>query len=452
MLRRTLFVKLLVALVVLTLLLSWIQARANLAPVAGFAVLVVLATLTSVLLARYLARPLDRMRRAALAQAAGEDPVEWPFPTTREMRALSNAVQTMALNLQEKIRTNETLLAEQRAIFESMAEGVLVVDAREKVIDINRAAIQMLAIQSGATRGRDLIEVVRNARLADLVRRTLATRDAVVEGDVTLLADTERRLQVHGSILRSGAQVKGALMVLTDVTRLRQLETLQREFVANASHELKTPVTSIKGFAETLAGDDVDPEQARRFTRIIARQAEQLGTLVDDLLELTRLEYDGERAPLDRQRVELAPILEGVVEQNSAEANQKNIQLQVECPPGLWIHVHPILFQRVVSNLVDNAVKYSPNHTRVDIAAETAGPDLLLRVADQGPGIAPEHQERIFERFYRVDKSRSRKLGGTGLGLSIVRNVVQAHGGSVKVESAPGQGSRFLLRLPSALA
>ncbi len=447
--RRTLFVKLSVALVVLTLLLSWIQTRAALPPLAGFTALVVLATLAAALLARYLARPLDQMRRAALAQAAGEDSVAWPHPTTREMRALSNAVQTMALNLQEKIRVNEGLLAEQRAIFESMAEGVLVVDPGEKLVDVNRAALQMLGVRSGEARGRDMLEVIRNARLADLMRRTLAGREAVVEGDVTLLAGRERHLQVHGSVLRAGPRIKGALLVLTDVTRLRQLETLQREFVANASHELKTPVTSIKGFAETLAGEEVDAEHARRFTRIIARQAEQLGTLVDDLLELTRLEYDGERTPLERRAVEVAPLLDGAMEQCAAEANQKDIRIRAACPPGLRADLHPVLFQRAVANLVDNAVKYSPGHSAVELAAEAVGTDLLVRVSDQGPGIAPEHQERIFERFYRVDKSRSRKLGGTGLGLSIVRHVAHAHGGAVTVESEPGRGSTFRLRVPS---
>ena len=448
MIRRTLFWKLLIALVVLTLALSWIQANAGLGPFSGFLVLVLLATVTSILLARYLARPLDRMRRAALAQAAGESQVEWPLPTTREMRALSNAVQTMALNLQDKVRTIEGLLAEQRAIFDSMAEGVLVVDPRERLLDVNRAAAQILSVDPQAARGRDILEVIRNARLGELVRETLRGESTVVEGDVLLLAGRERHLQVHGSVLRAGARVKGALLVLTDVTRLRQLETLQREFVANASHELKTPVTSIKGFAETLAGEEMEPEQARRFTRIIHRQAEQLGTLIDDLLELTRLEHEEGRSAIERAVVELPDLFAGVVEICSAEANQKNITLRTNVPAGLRVDAHPVLFQRALVNLVDNAIKYSPANTVVDLTAEQQAGQVCIHVADQGPGIAPEHQARIFERFYRVDKSRSRKLGGTGLGLSIVKHVMEAHGGSVVVHSTPGKGSTFSLFLP----
>lgn len=448
MLRRTLFCKLLVALVALTLLLSWIQARAGLSTLGGFIVLVLMATVTSVLLARYLARPLDCMRRAAQAQAAGEPNVEWPIPTTREMRALSNAVQTMAINLQDKIRTIEGLLAEQRAIFDSMAEGMIVVDPRERLLDVNRAAQQMLNIDIQSARGRDVLEVVRNMRLAELIRRTLRGDEAVVEGDVTLLAARERHLQVRGSVLRAGSRIKGALMVLSDVTRLRQLETVQREFVANASHELKTPVTSIKGFAETLATEDMDAEQARRFTKIIMRQAEQLGTLIDDLLELTRLEHEEGRASIERKPVPISEVIENAVEVCGPEANQKNIRIEREIPPDIVIAAHGVLLQRAVVNLLDNAVKYSPPNTTVRVRAERTEREALIHVIDQGPGIAPEHHARIFERFYRVDKSRSRKLGGTGLGLSIVKHVMSAHGGRVDLVSAPGKGSTFTLRIP----
>lgn len=448
MLRHTLFCKLLIALVALTLFLSWIQARAGLSTLGGFVVLVLMATVTSVLLARNLARPLDRMRLAAQAQAAGEPNVEWPIPTTREMRALSNAVQTMAINLQEKIRTIEGLLAEQRAIFDSMAEGMIVVDTRERLLDFNRAAQQMLNIDIQSARGRDVLEVVRNVRLAELIRRTLRSDEAVVEGDVTLLASHERHLQVRGSVLRTGSRIKGALMVLSDVTRLRQLETAQREFVANASHELKTPVTSIKGFAETLTTEEMDSEQARRFTKIIMRQAEHLGTLIDDLLELTRLEHEEGRASIERKPFPLGEVIENAVEVCGPEANQKNIRIEREIAPDIVITAHAVLLQRAVVNLLDNAVKYSPPNTTVRVRVERTDREALIHVIDQGPGIAPEHHARIFERFYRVDKSRSRKLGGTGLGLSIVKHVMSAHGGRVDLVSAIGKGSTFTLRIP----
>lgn len=449
MARLTLFWKLWLIFVSLTLVMSWLQASTSFSNMGKFLLIALLATLASLAIARYLASPLEQMRRAAQAQAAGEPNVEWPIPTTREMRALSNAVQTMALNLQEKIHTIEGLLAEQRAIFDSMAEGLLVVDTRERLLDVNRAAQQMLGIDAQAARGRDVLEVVRNTRLAELVRQTLRGTDAVVEGDALLLGPRERHLQVRGSALRSGGRIKGALLVLSDVTRLRHLESIQREFIANASHELKTPVTSIKGFAETLAGEEMDSEQVRRFTKIIARQAEQLGALIDDLLELTRLEHEEAAESLERKAVAVREVIEHAVETCGADANQKNIQLVMEIPEDFMISAHPLLLQRALINLIDNAIKYSPAHSTVRVRAEREPGVARIHVIDQGLGIAPEHHDRIFERFYRVDKSRSRKLGGTGLGLAIVKHIMNAHGGKVTLASAPGKGSTFTLELPA---
>jgi two-component system phosphate regulon sensor histidine kinase PhoR len=448
MVRLTLFWKLLIALVLLTTFLTWVRERARLTIVGDSLLLIAMAAIASAALARYLARPLDRMRRAAQAQAAGDQNVEWPIPTTREMRALSNSVQTMAINLQDKIRTIEGLLAEQRAIFDSMAEGLLVIDPRERILDANRAAQHMFGFDLASARGRDMLEVIRNVRLAEMVRRTLRGEEAVVEGQLMLLGETERHIQARGSILRTGARVKGALLVLTDVTHLRKLETLQREFVANASHELKTPVTSIKGFAETLAAEEMDPEQTRRFSRIILRQAEQLGTLIDDLLELTRLEYEAAHEGLERASVSVSEIIQSALETCAPEANRKGICVEVEAPDDLKAYAHAMLLQRALFNLLDNAIKYSPSHTTVKIRAWSEGSVISIAVIDEGPGIAPEHHARIFERFYRVDKSRSRKLGGTGLGLSIVKHIAQAHGGRVDLESAPGKGSTFILRIP----
>lgn len=449
MTRRALFWKLLVSLVALTLVLSWIERNAQLPPFVGILALLLLAMLTSALLARYLARPLAQMRRAAQAQAAGKENVQWPAPTTNEMGALSSTVQAMALDLQEKIHTIENLLSDQRAIFDSMAEGVLVVDTQARLLDMNRAAREMLSVTVDEVAGRDVLEVARNARLVELVHGTLADTQHVVESDISLFFEAERHLQIHGSVLRGAGGIKGALLVMTDVTRLRQLETLQREFVSNASHELKTPLTSIRGFAETLAAEkELDAEQTQRFTRIIARQSEQLSALIDDLMELTRIEYEQERAPLERSLVGIRETINAVLEARAGEANQKNIALSTDADPALQWSVHPVLMQRVLVNLVDNAIKYSSAHTTIAVNAEADGDEVRVSVRDQGMGIAPEHQRLVFERFYRVDKSRSRKLGGTGLGLSIVKHIVEVHGGRVTLVSSPGQGSAFTIHLP----
>lgn len=411
------------------------------------ALLLLLAAGLSFALSRHLSRPLDALRRSAEALAAGSPGVAWPAATTRETAALTEALRNMAGALQEKIATIERLLDEQRAIFDHMADGVLVVDRDDRILDLNRAAEDLLGVKAAAARGRGVLEMARNARLAELVARARQAGEPVVS-DLTLYGAEERHLQVHGAALKTGPHHAGALLVLTDVTRLRQLESLRRDFVANASHELKTPVTAIKGFAETLVAGGLDEEQARRFTRIIARQADQLVALIEDLLELTRLEHEAERRPIEREQVELAPILWSAVELCAEEARQKDLQLAVHCPDGLSAFVNGTLVQRALVNLVDNAVKYSGPNTRVEIDAAQDEAETRLTVRDEGCGIPAEHLARIFERFYRVDKSRSRKLGGTGLGLSIVKHVCQAHGGEVRVQSTPGRGSVFTLHLP----
>lgn len=395
-----------------------------------------------------LSRPLQAMRRVAHDLAEGRAEAEdWPQPDTRETAALADALRRMSNRLRDKIADVEELLAEQKTVLASMVDGVLMVDREARVVDLNRAAATWFGVHPAEARGRNVVEVVRHPRLHELVQRTLAGPGSV-EGHLVLHGPREVQVQVHGAPVANGTGRVAAVLVLTDVTRLREMEKSHRDFVANASHELKTPVTAIKGFAENLAGDDLEPAQMKKFAGIVARQADQLTALIEDLLELTRLEHQREDGSLEREPIALAEILGAAVETCAVEAREKGMLIRVKCPDTLEADLHGSLFQRAVTNLIDNAIKYSPAQTAVDVVAEDEGDRLVVKVSDQGPGIAPEHQARIFERFYRVDKSRSRKLGGTGLGLSIVRHAAEAHGGQVTVESVPGQGSTFVLRIP----
>ncbi len=419
--------------------------------IAGSAVLVILAAIISYVVSRAISRPIQDLQRTARALARGETAVSWPEASTRETAELGAALRDMANHLQDRLSTIEVLLEEQRAMFDHMADGLLLVDQHERVLDLNRAAAHMLAVAADQVRGRALVEVVRNGRLHELVRDALAA-DAPVVGDLAMHGSRPTHLQVHGTRIRAGARLSGALLVLTDVTRLRELENIRRDFVANASHELKTPITAIKGFAETLADPDIEPEQARRFAKTIARQSDQLSALVEDLLELTRLEHAQEHGTLHRELTPLAEVLHSAVERCSDKAAQKEIRLLIEDPGALSAPLDPALIQRALVNLIDNAINYSEPKTEVRIGAQREGNAVWLSVRDQGVGIRPEHLPRIFERFYRVDKSRSRKLGGTGLGLAIVKHAAQSHGGDVTVESTPGQGSTFTLILPLDVA
>jgi two-component system phosphate regulon sensor histidine kinase PhoR len=238
------------------------------------------------------------------------------------------------------------------------------------------------------------------------------------------------------------------LIVLHDVTHLRRLELVRRDFVANVSHELKTPITSIKGFVETLlAGAIREPENAENFLRIVARQTERLNEIIDDLLSLSRIEKDAERGQIFLTTQRIKGVLAAAIEVCEPKAQERNINVLLDCPDDLRARVNAPLLEQAVVNLVDNAIKYSEKDREVRVEAERSGREVMVRVRDQGSGIAPEHLPRLFERFYRVDSGRSRQFGGTGLGLAIVKHIAQAHGGKVTVQSTPGKGSIFSLHL-----
>ncbi len=272
-----------------------------------------------------------------------------------------------------------------------------------------------------------------------------------VETDLTAFVGGEERfLQANGSLLHTeDGAVAGAVVVVNDVTRLRRLEAVRSDFVANVSHELKTPVTSIKGFAETLADGAIDdPDAGRRFLRIIAGQADRLNAIIEDLLALSSLERGAEGREVALQEARLADVLAVAAEVCAAKADAKRIAVTVDCPDELYAEINPPLLEQAVVNLLDNAIKYSPEDTGVAVSADQTERETVITVGDQGVGISREHLPRLFERFYRVDKARSRDLGGTGLGLSIVKHIAQVHGGSVSVDSLVGRGSTFRIHLP----
>ncbi len=416
----------------------------------GLAAVVIIA-LVSLWLSRRISRPLEEMTHGAARFAQGDLAQRLALRGSREIDALALAMNQMAAQLDDRIRTVENQRNEQEAMLASMVEGMLAVDTEERILRINRSAETLLGIRSGQVLGRRLQEVVRKADLQRFVARTLASRQPV-EADLVLHDQQERFLQAHGTLLRgSDGKDLGALIVLNDVTRLRRLENLRRDFVANVSHELKTPITAIKGCVETLLdGAAADPEAARRFLEIIARQGERLNAIIDDLLTLSRIEQDAESQDIPLRVGALRDVLEAAVQSCSVTAAARSIRLDLDCPEEVLAAINPPLLEQALVNLIDNAVKYSDEGGRVLLGVRHAGAETVIEVRDWGCGIPREHLARLFERFYRVDKARSRKVGGTGLGLAIVKHIVQAHGGRVTVESTPEQGSVFAIVLPEA--
>jgi two-component system phosphate regulon sensor histidine kinase PhoR len=410
-----------------------------------------LAAIISWAIARGISRPLEEMQRGADRFARGELTRKLPVPSSREIGGLAEAMNQMAAELDEKIRTTLQQRNEREAILASMVEGVLAVDRDEHVITVNQAAAELLGIKPAEASGRSIQEVVRNADLQQLVGRALSS-EKPVEAEITLRGDGERFLQAHGTVLRDGeGREIGALVVLNDMTRLRRLESVRREFVANVSHEIRTPITSIKGFVETLLdGAMWNPADAERFLGIVSKQVDRLNAIVTDLLTLSRIEQEPEKSVIPLEEAPIKEVLEAAIQVCELNATAKHVSIEVTCEENLSGMINSPLLEQAVVNLIDNAIKYSQSGGIVQVEGAETESEVTITVRDQGCGIAKQHLPRLFERFYRVDKARSRELGGTGLGLAIVKHIALAHGGHVSVESTLGKGSTFAIHLPKA--
>ncbi|MBN2591255.1 MAG: PAS domain-containing protein [Sedimentisphaerales bacterium] len=406
--------------------------------------------LLSLYISRKISLPIEQMTEVAKNVAAGRLDMRLPIPDTAEFADLAKASNEMLRQLNSKIDVISAERSQIQAILSSMIEGVLAVDSLGHIVSINKTAANLLKINSSNCQNRSIEEVIRNPQLQQYIRNTIDNKQPT-ETESLVLNEEGCFLQLYGSSLTDNKGNKnGAVLVLHDITRTRRLEEMRRDFVANVSHELKTPITSIKGFVETLQDGAIDnPLEAKRFLEIIARHAERLNAIVDDLLSLSVLEEDLDKRRLSFENANLKPLLNSTAELAKMKAEQKNITIEVTCEENIYAQINPALIEQAVLNLIDNAIKYSPNDSKILVNAQVDGKEVKINVSDQGSGIGTEHLEHIFERFYVVDKSRSRKLGGTGLGLSIVKHIAQVHGGYITVESKINQGSTFIIHLPA---
>lgn len=405
----------------------------------------------SLLLSRRIARPLERMQAGAKAFAAGDFDHHIHAEGAAEINSLSSTLNTMADELRDKISALERRNSEQKAVLASMREGVIALDAEGCILAINPAGGDLLNVHPTEVRGMYVEEAIRHSHIQDFIHRTLAAeQDQPVEKGIELGGQDDTLLQARGTALKdSEGNDMGALVVLNDVTKLRKLERIRRDFVANVSHELKTPITAIKGFVETLREDGLeDREQAKKFLNIVAQQAKRLNAIIRDLMSLARIEQGEGGRSIDKEETRILPVIKSAVRDCSAQADEKDITVDVECSDDSTALIKAPLLEQAVTNLIDNAIKYSDSGSSVRVEIQELAHRVAIHVHDNGCGISTEHLPRIFERFYRTDKARSRKLGGTGLGLSIVKHVAQLHGGSVDVKSTVGKGSTFSIYLP----
>ena len=360
--------------------------------------------------------------------------------------ALSKIVREFRSSQKEVIKGQ----LQQEVILENMEEGVISVSESGKVNHINLSAQEILGItlnSEGELSVRELIRlpVLRRFIEKALLHKEKREREIVIdEGEVS-----ERIFTVRSSpIFSFKSKYRGSIFVLVDVSELRKLERHRQDFVSNVSHELKTPLTSIKGYAETMQNPSLSQKHLREFSNVIQKHADHLDLLIDDLLTLSKLESGTQ--VLEGQPIDLETLITEVMDVCSIKAKERDIQIKVRSSKGLKVKGSLVLLTQALINLVDNAIKYSPEKTVVTISSSFCEEEgfVELKVKDQGPGIPESQQARLFERFYRVDGGRSRDRGGTGLGLSIVRHIMYAHGGEAGVQSTPGHGSQFYLRIP----
>lgn len=409
---------------------------------AGAALLVALWTASS------LSGVVRRMTSAVLRMAEGDLSQRVRPVPPGELGELANGVNAVAERLGgmlEELAASEGTL---RTAVSSMTDGVVLTDTEGKVALINSVAQQMLGIRDQQAVGKTVLDATLSAQLSATLARAVESGE-VCTAEVTLLYPHRRVLSAAASPVKTERGPAGCVLVLHDVTEARRLDEVRREFIANASHELKTPLSSIRIMVESLqAGGKDDPEVEDEFLEVIKSEVDRLAAIVEDMLELSAVE-----AGTLAVRSEPTPVFGPValaVDRVRPRLEAKGQHLAVDVPQDILIRGDSDAVERVVTNLLDNAVKYTPEGGRITVAAERRGERVLIRVSDTGIGIPPEHLDRIFERFYRVDKGRSRELGGTGLGLSIVKHLVEAHGGTVSVESVVGEGSVFTVDLPAA--
>lgn len=419
----------------------------------GAAIAAGLALILGFFFARRITRPLTSMTDAVKSIAQGDYDKKIFVRSNDEIGSLATAYNHMADQLRDRIETITADRAKTLAILANMVEGVIAVDMDEKIVHMNRAAGEILQASLKDTVGKRVWEVTRVTDVCSTLTDAMKDRKSRTSEITILDQQKEQVIEMRASPLNNAdGEVTGALVVLHDVSELRRLETVRRDFVANVSHELKTPLTAIKGLVETLIDDkEMNPDTHSRFLGKIKTQSDRLSALVTDLLTLSRLDSGMEL--LKKERMDLRKPVNQALQTLLPAAKARDVSFVLQLPEKrIVILGDKEALAQIVTNLVDNAIKYSPDGLSIQVSLfeEEEKEKAVLEVRDQGAGIEPAHQERIFERFYRMDRDRSRELGGTGLGLSIVKRLTLALGGEVSLESHPGEGSVFRVVLPLA--
>ena len=360
---------------------------------------------------------------------------------------LAQVIDRVLSGLSFRINALNREAIQGKAILTSMVEGVIAIDKDARILSLNPTAREIFNIKEQDAEGRLFLEVIRNNDISEIIQRVLKNGEPV-SSELSLVLPVQKTFKINAAAIFEESAVAGCVLVIHDITQMRRLERVRSDFVANVSHELKTPLTSIKGFVETLLEGAIDDkENNREFLRVIQEHTHRLENLINDLLDLASLEERG--IVLNTQEFNIKELVDKVLADFEGQLKNKEIEAGNELPGNLIVKADKDRIEQVFTNLIDNAVKFNRSKGTIKIyAEETADSKIKFTVKDTGFGIPVKDIPRIFERFYRVDKARSRGLGGTGLGLSIVKHIIELHKGSVGVESAEGRGSEFFFILP----
>ena len=391
-------------------------------------------------------KKLNRLEQYAKKMTLGKE-VSTHHEPAQPFRNLARDIETLASTLGERVQTAREEKKRLFAILESMTEGVLAVDTEQKVLFTNSALEKSFGLEKSSVQGRYFWEIFRDADINEMIEKGLSGQVVARKEHAALLSDFVFEIQV--SPVFAAGEFLGVVAVFRDITLLKEFERLRTEFVANVSHELKTPLTSILGFVETLKEGGIDDAENRmKFLQVIETQSKKLHALIEDLLLLSKIESAKE--PLLLEEVDVEKLFEKMKDIFLPILKEKNIQMQIVSPAkAVCVYAEASSLERALSNLVDNALKYNRPNGLVTLQAQDEAKGIVLEVRDTGAGISPADLPRVFERFYRADKSRSRESGGTGLGLSIAKHIVERHGGRIEVQSTPGKGSTFSIVLTS---